>query len=86
VIDFGNAILFLRSFDVGYFLSQFESQLYAYPEILKYCKEADFIDTYVKESDNISLGFADDVRFFKLRANLSIASYRASTICKVSII
>ena len=75
VIDFGNSMLFPRSFDVGYFLAQFESQLYAYPEILKYCRESDFVDTYVKESDNISLGFMEEVRFFKTRANLSIASY-----------
>ena len=75
VIDFGNALLFPRSFDVGYFLSQLESQFYGHPEVLEYCKEADFIDTYIKESDNIPIDFADDVKFFKLRANLSIASY-----------
>ncbi|MCX5687125.1 MAG: phosphotransferase [Candidatus Omnitrophica bacterium] len=75
VIDFGNAILFPRSFDVGYFLSQFESQFYAHPEILKYCKEADFIDTYVKESDNIPADFMEQVALFKIRANLSIAAY-----------
>jgi len=75
VIDFGNAILFPRSFDVGYFLSQFESQFYAYPEILRYCKEADFIDTYMKESDNIPADFTEQVAFFKIRANLSIAAY-----------
>ena len=75
VIDFGNAILFPRSFDAGYFLSQFESQFYAYPEILKYCRESDFIDTYMKEADNIPSGFVEDIKLFKLRANLSIASY-----------
>jgi len=75
VIDFGNSIMFPRSFDVGYFLSQFQAQLYAYPEILKYCEEAYFIDTYIKESDNIPEDFLKEVRLFKLRANLSIASY-----------
>ena len=75
VIDFGNAILFPRSFDVGYFLSQFESQFYAYPEILKYYKEADFIDTYAKESDNIPVDFTEQVALFKIRANLSVAAY-----------
>ena len=75
VIDFGSAILFPRSFDVGYFLSQFESQFYAYPEILAYCRESDFIDTYTKEVDNIYPGFLEDVKLFRLRANLSIASY-----------
>jgi hypothetical protein len=75
VIDFGNSIMSLRSFDVGYFLSQFQAQFYAHPEILRYYKESDFIDTYIKESDNIELDFAEEVNLFKLRANLSIASY-----------
>lgn len=75
VIDFGSSILFPRSFDVGYFLSQFESQFYAYPEISKYCIESDFIDTYIKESDNVPLDFRDQVSLFKIRANLSIAAY-----------
>jgi len=75
VIDFGSSILFPRSFDVGYFLSQFQNQFYAYPETLRYYRESDFIDTYIKESDNISLDFMAQVKFFKIRANLSIASY-----------
>jgi aminoglycoside phosphotransferase (APT) family kinase protein len=75
VIDFGSSILFPRSFDVGYFIAQFQSQFYAYPEILKYCREEDFIDTYVKEVDNIPVDFMEQVALFKLRANLSISSY-----------
>ncbi len=75
VIDFGNSILFPRSFDVGYFLSQFESQFYAYPEILKYCRESDFIDTYIKESNNVQPDFRNQINLFKIRANLSIAAY-----------
>jgi len=75
VIDFGSAILFPRSFDVGYFISQFENQLYKYPNILEYCREKDFVDTYIMESDNTGAGFMDEVRLFKVRANLSIASY-----------
>ena len=75
IIDFGNNILFPRSFDVGYFLSQFESQFYAYPEVLKYCRESDFIDTYIKESDVILPDFRAQVSLFKIRANLSIAAY-----------
>jgi 3',5'-nucleoside bisphosphate phosphatase len=75
VIDFGSSILFPRSFDVGYFLSQFQNQLYAYPDILKNCREEDFIDTYAEEVDNIPVDFAEQVALFKLRANLSIASY-----------
>ena len=67
--------MFLRSFDVGYFLSQFQNQFYAYPEILEYCSQADFIDTYIKESNNIPVDFMDQVNLFKTRANLSIASY-----------
>jgi len=75
VIDFGSSILFPRSFDVGYFLSQFESQFYAYPEISKYCIESDFIGTYIKESDIVLPDFMDEVNLFKIRANLSIAAY-----------
>ena len=75
VIDLGNNILFPRSFDVGYFLSQFESQFYTYPEVLKYCRESDFIDTYIKESDVILPDFRAQVSLFKIRANLSIAAY-----------
>jgi aminoglycoside phosphotransferase (APT) family kinase protein len=75
VIDFGNSILFPRSFDAGYFISQFESQFYAYPGILGSFREQDFIDNYIKDSDDIDENFMEDVRFFKIRANLSIASY-----------
>jgi len=75
VIDFGSAILFPRAFDVGYFIAQFRNQFYSHPDVLKYCKEADFIDTYIKEADNIPIDFVDQVKLFKIRANLSIASY-----------
>ena len=75
VIDFGSGLMFPRSFDVGYFLSQFQSQFYAYPEILEYYSQADFIDTYTKESTDIPVDFMDQVNLFKIRANLSIASY-----------
>ena len=75
VIDFGNSILFQRSFDMGYFLSQFESQFYAYPEILNYCKESDFLEVYIKESDGVPTDFRGQVDLFKIRANLSIAAY-----------
>ncbi len=75
VIDFGSSILFPRSFDVGYFLSQFESQFYAYPEVLKYYRESDFIDTYTGESGGVPPDFRDQVSLFKMRANLSIAAY-----------
>ncbi|MBU1913386.1 MAG: phosphotransferase [Candidatus Omnitrophica bacterium] len=75
VIDFGSSVLFPRAFDVGYFISQFQNQFYAHPNVLKYCKEADFVDTYIKEADNIPIDFADQVKLFKIRASLSIASY-----------
>jgi len=75
VIDFGNSILLPRSFDVGYFLSQFQNQFYAYPEILENYRESDFVDTYAKDADNIPLDFMEEAMFFKIRANLSIASY-----------
>ena len=75
VIDFGSSLMFPRSFDVGYFLSQFQSQFYAYPGILEYCSQADFIDIYIKESNSIPVDFMDQINLFKIRANLSIASY-----------
>lgn len=75
VIDFGSSILFPRSFDVGYFLSQFQNQFYAYPEVLEYFRESDFIDTYIKESDVSQSDFIKEVNLFKIRANLSIAAY-----------
>lgn len=75
VIDFGSSILFPRAFDVGYFISQFQSQFFSHPDVLRYYKETDFIDTYIKEADNSPWDFADQVKLFKIRANLSIAAY-----------
>jgi thiamine kinase-like enzyme len=75
VIDFGNSILFPSSFDVGYFLSQFQNQFYSFPDILKEFKEKDFIEAYLEESSNIPADFTEQVRLFKIRANLSIAAY-----------
>ena len=45
------------------------------PEILKYCRPQDFIDTYIKESGAIPPDFMEEVGLFKIRANLSIAAY-----------
>ncbi|MFA4991200.1 MAG: phosphotransferase [Candidatus Omnitrophota bacterium] len=75
VIDFANAIVMPAAFDVGYFLAQFESQFHDYPAVLKQYKERDFLETYLRDSDTSPEDFRDQVNLFKIRANLSIASY-----------
>lgn len=76
VIDFDNAILAPRAFDVGYFLSQFASQFWSEPGVINAYKEEDFISVYASYAgiaDNKA--FEKDVEFYKTRANLSIASF-----------
>ncbi|MDD5634310.1 MAG: phosphotransferase [Candidatus Omnitrophica bacterium] len=75
VIDFDNAMFFHRAFDVGYFLAQFENQFAQYPAITKNYKEKDFINAYMRNSENLEENFLKHVDFFKIRANLSIASF-----------
>lgn len=76
VIDFDNAISLPRAFDVGYFLSQFRSQCFAEPHILKAYSEEAFISAYLDNSRAPEEGgLRGEVDLFKLRANLSIASF-----------
>jgi thiamine kinase-like enzyme len=75
VIDFANVILMPRAFDVGYFLSQFQNQFYSFQGVLKEYKEEDFIKAYLEEGDSTPADFIEQVGLFKIRANLSIASY-----------
>jgi len=75
VIDFGNSFLFLPAFDVGYFLSQFLSQFAAFPAVLANYRESDFIKYYRSEATGISSDLSDHTILFKIRANLSIASF-----------
>lgn len=75
VIDFANSMLFLPAFDVGYFLAQFQSQFFAYPEILRACPENIFTDEYLSYFKGNSKGFEEAIAVLKIRANLSIAAY-----------
>ncbi len=75
VIDFSNSQVMPASFDVAYFLSQFRNQFFAYPAIRKRFKESFFLKTYLKERKGIERDFANEVTLFRIRANLSIASY-----------
>lgn len=76
VIDFDNAICLPRAFDVGYFLSQFRSQFFALPHVVGAYGEDDFIAAYMENSDlRGDEGMHGAIDLFKLRANLSIASF-----------
>jgi len=75
VIDFDNSIFMPPAFDVGYFLSQFAYQFRSSLEVIREYKEDDFLRAYKAASKGLSADFDVAVRVFKLRANLSIASY-----------
>lgn len=75
VIDFYGSALLPAVFDVGYFLSQFQNQFYKFPLILDTYKESDFIDAYLEDAKYLIKDFDIQLALFKLRANLSIASY-----------
>ena len=75
VIDFNSSLLFHPAFDVGYFLSQFNNQFSAFPALLEQYHEERFIETYRQESEQFDNRFPALIDMFKLRANLSIASY-----------
>ncbi|MBN2189718.1 MAG: phosphotransferase [Candidatus Aureabacteria bacterium] len=76
VIDFGNSVRFLKEYDIGYFLSQFSSQLGSLPGIKELYPEERFLRSYAREA-GVEDGriFMKRVNFFKIRANLSIAAY-----------
>lgn len=75
VIDFDSSFLFSRAFDIGYFLSQFKYQLRTYPHILEYCTESSFIEAYTHNTHSIAKELYREIDLFKIRANLSIASF-----------
>lgn len=75
VIDFGSSMLLPATFDVGYFLSQFRSQFYRFPKALDIYREGDFVSQYLKGLEERPEDFERQLNLFKLRANLSIASY-----------
>lgn len=75
VIDFNNSMIFLPAFDVGYFLAQFSSQFSSLGEITKRYKEDIFLNTYLSNSSLKHNDLEKQVNLFKIRANLSIASF-----------
>ena len=76
VIDFGSVISAPRAFDVGYFLAQFRSQFRANDRILNAYSDDDFVSAYLADCAGVEKeAFRGEVRFFEMRANLSIASF-----------
>ncbi len=76
VIDFDSSILFDRAFDVGYFISQMLNQFSGDPRVLGEYTEEDFIESYLEETGDINRDvFLEKVGVFRMRANLSIASF-----------
>ncbi|MHB9155227.1 MAG: phosphotransferase [Endomicrobiales bacterium] len=74
VIDFDNSLLFDPAFDVGYFCAQFKSQLRGFSGLDRYREEI-FIGEYLRNVPQEDPEFEKKVDVFKIRANLSIASY-----------
>lgn len=76
VVDFGSVLEFHPAFDVGYFISQFQSQLRDYPGVIENYPVEDFVRTWLGASGrHDSPGFRRALTLFRIRANLSIASY-----------
>ena len=75
VIDFNSSFLFCPAFDIGYFLSHFQSQCSDFPGITNEYNEKLFLDAYREEYRGDSTDIEKQVKLFKLRSNLSIASY-----------
>ncbi|MBN1622127.1 MAG: phosphotransferase [Endomicrobiales bacterium] len=75
VIDFDSSLVFPPAFDIGYFLAQFKSQFGGYADILTHYNEEIFIKAYRKESKLGLDNMENLINFFKIRANLNIASY-----------
>jgi 3',5'-nucleoside bisphosphate phosphatase len=75
VIDFDNSLLFDPAFDVGAFLAQFRYQFRHFPRVRKNCREEDFFAAYLGKRRDPGDDFAERVRLFRVRANLSIANY-----------
>ncbi|NLW69340.1 MAG: phosphotransferase, partial [Bacteriovoracaceae bacterium] len=76
VVDFGSVLMFHPAFDVGYFISQFENQLRDYPRVIENYRGEEFVRTYLEASgqpDSQTLRRA--VKLFRVRANMSIASF-----------
>ncbi|MGC9323768.1 MAG: phosphotransferase [Desulfomonilia bacterium] len=76
VIDFGNSQVFDPAFDLGYFISQFINQFRAFPHVLNQYRPESFVHTYIEEAAlDGNEEFTRSVNLFRIRANLSIASF-----------
>ncbi len=76
VIDFGSVLAFHPAFDVGYFISQFQYQLRNYPAVIGNYPAEDFVRAWLDATGrHDSPGFRRALALFRIRANLSIASY-----------
>ena len=77
-IDFESSQVAPPAFDVGYFLAQYESQCARLPGVLARCPGRRFLERYRRCADGLPRDFAAQVRVFRARADLSIASYLIS--------
>lgn len=75
VIDFDNSLVFDPAFDVGGFLSQFRYQFRHFPRLLDNYREEEFILSYLEKRNEPGNDFAERVKLFRVRTNLSIANY-----------
>ncbi len=76
VVDFGSVLEFHPAFDVGYFISQFQNQFRDYPAVIESYPVEDFVRAWLDASGrHDSPGFRRALALFRIRANLSIASY-----------
>ncbi|MDR1696358.1 MAG: phosphotransferase [Endomicrobium sp.] len=74
VIDFNNSVNYVKEFDIGYFLAQYQSQFSRETELLDVLTQDLFLKSYF-EGQIVSEKQMNDIMFFKLRAYLSIAAY-----------
>ncbi|MCL2390563.1 MAG: phosphotransferase [Endomicrobia bacterium] len=74
VIDFNNSVNYVKEFDIGYFLAQYQSQFSNEKEILNTLTQELFLKSYFN-GETPSEQQINDIMFFKLRGYLSIAAF-----------
>ena len=77
-IDFEGSHVAPPAFDVGYFLAQYGNQCAALPGVLARYPGALFLKAYREGAGGLPRGFTAQVRIFRARGDLSIASYLIS--------
>ncbi|MDD5132538.1 MAG: phosphotransferase, partial [bacterium] len=75
VIDFDNAIFMPPEFDLGYFISQFLHQFHGVGQVFSKYRYEDFLTAYLKFAKGKIKVQEQLINLFRLRANLSIASF-----------